>query len=78
MVPGQNSKGIKAAIVVNVEAIMGSDILEAALMYDSASPIPSCIFLWAYSTTTTAPSTSSPTERINPNKTTILIVNPSE
>ena len=76
--PGQNKRGINAAIVVKVEAMIGRDILDAAFMYDSASPIPSCIFLWAYSTTTTAPSTSSPTERINPNKTTILIVKPSE
>ena len=41
VVPGQNNNGIKAAIVVKVEAIIGNDILDAALMYESASPIPS-------------------------------------
>ena len=29
-VPGQNNKGTKTAIVVRVEAIIGSDILEDA------------------------------------------------
>ena len=41
VVPGQNNSGTKTAIVVKVDAMMGNDILEAALMYASAKPIPS-------------------------------------
>ena len=41
VVPGQNNSGTKTAIVVKVDAMIGNDILEAALMYASANPIPS-------------------------------------
>ena len=41
VVPGQNNSGTKTAIVVKVEAMMGNDILDAALMYASVKPIPS-------------------------------------
>ena len=41
VVPGQNNSGTKTAIVVKVDAMIGKDILEAALMYASANPIPS-------------------------------------
>ena len=75
-IPGQNISGRKAASVVAVDDIIGSDIFLDALAKASFTLKPSFIFLSAYSTTTIAPSTNSPTDKIRANNTTILIVKP--
>ena len=74
--PGQNIKGKKAAKVVAVEDIIGSAIFFDAFAYASFIESPSFNFLSAYSTTTMAPSTSNPIDKISANNTTILIVKP--
>ena len=74
--PGQKRRGTKAASVVAVDEIIGSAIFLEALAYDFLTLNPSFIFLSAYSTTTIAPSTSNPTDKISANKTTMFIVNP--
>ena len=74
--PGQKIKGRKAAKVVAVEDIIGSAIFLDASPYASTTVKPSLSFLSAYSTTTIAPSTSSPTDNIKAKRTTIFIVKP--
>ena len=60
----------------HIETFIGKDIFFEALANASFTLRPSLIFLSAYSTTTIAPSTKRPTDKINANKTTIFIVNP--
>ena len=67
---------VAISIVVNVDAIIGKDILVEACLNDSLISRPSAIFLSAYSTTTIAPSTKSPTDKIKAKRTTKLIVKP--
>src|SRR5690606_13503462 len=76
MMPGQNSRGMKAASVVAVAPITGTNILCTAWMNASFLGTPSCNFRSAYSTTTTGSSTSTPTAITSPNMTIMLIVMP--
>ncbi len=76
MMPGQNSSGTKAASVVAVAPITGTNILCIAWMNASFLETPSCSFRSAYSTTTTGSSTKTPTAITSPNMTIMLIVMP--
>ena len=73
---GQNSSGKNAASVVAVDAMMGQAMRVAAAPYASRRRAPSAILRSAYSTTTIAPSTSIPTDRISANSTTTFTVSP--
>ena len=75
--PGQNSKGMNAARVVAVEAVIGQAMRLAAWAYASRLWTPSAIRRSANSVTTMAPSTSIPTARIRLNRTTMFMVRPS-
>ena len=66
--PGQKINGKKAARVVTVDAIIGNAIFFDAIEYAFDIEFPSFIFLSAYSTTTIAPSTRRPTDKIKANK----------
>ena len=74
--PGQKIRGRKAAKVVAVEDIIGSAIFFEDSPYAWTTVRPSLSFLSAYSTTTIAPSTRRPTDKIKAKRTTILIVKP--
>ena len=73
-IPGQNINGKKAANVVDVDAITGTDICRADKTKTSFLLRPSLDLLFAYSTTMIAPSIKIPTDKINANNTTTLMV----
>ena len=73
-IPGQNINGKKAANVVDVDAITGTDICRADKTKTSFLLRPSLDLLFAYSTTIIAPSIKIPTDRINANNTTTFMV----
>ena len=77
-IPGQKIRGMKAASVVPVDAVIGHAILLADLLYASSRDIPAAICRSANSVTTIAPSTNIPTARIRLKSTTILIDSPKE
>ena len=74
--PGQKIRGMKAAKVVAVEDIIGSAIFFEASPYARTTVKPYFSFLSAYSTTTIAPSTRRPTDKIRAKSTTMFIVKP--
>ncbi len=73
-IPGQKSKGEKAAIRVSVAATTGPDMRLAAKAYASFGFMPSAIRRSANSATMMASSTSMPTARMRLNSTTMFIV----
>ena len=74
--PGQKSMGRNAQRVVAVDDTTGQTMRFAASTKACIGPVPARIRLSAYSTTTMAPSTSMPTERIRPNMTMFEMATP--
>ena len=71
MVPGMNSIGVKATIVVRIAKITGFDISEVpvvAAQSPSFLPRSVCRLWWIFSATTIASSTTIPSTMMNANR----------